>query len=332
MTFNTDPLPHSERHQTYRELVNVAFDVSEPDPGFHAYIYTWLLDRMVLHDSDVGAQLFDRSASRMRQDHLEHYAMQLSLEGDITGDFDGRSVRVRPGEILFCDLSRPMRKRTSAVRVVTVGVARELIDAAATPSDDLHGLVLDAGRAGLLADHLAALPRRLPQLAPDALADVTRATTSLVAVALKPSLSTFEQARGEIEVLTLERAKRFVETQLASRTLTPEAICMALKVSRSALYRLFEPLGGVSQYIWGRRLARARAILSDPADGSRVSDIAFGLGFTSEAHFSRAFRKAYGVTPSELQAERRNAHSEILRPAAEGSDAHTFARWVKSLS
>ena len=74
-------------------------------------------------------------------------------------------------------------------------------------------------------------------------------------------------------------------------------------MSRATLYRLFEPLGGVSSYIQERRLARAYAALIHPAHRHRpIYDIAFDCGFASEAHFSRAFRLFFGLPPSELRA------------------------------
>jgi AraC-like DNA-binding protein len=37
-----------------------------------------------------------------------------------------------------------------------------------------------------------------------------------------------------------------------------------------------------------------------------VSDLAFDAGFGGLAHFNRMFRRAYGATPSDVRAFRRN--------------------------
>ncbi|MBL8942370.1 MAG: helix-turn-helix domain-containing protein [Myxococcales bacterium] len=51
------------------------------------------------------------------------------------------------------------------------------------------------------------------------------------------------------------------------------------------------------------RLDRCRAQLLDPAHAHRsISEIAFALGFTSAAHFSRAFRARFGRSPRTLRA------------------------------
>ncbi|MEV4179337.1 helix-turn-helix domain-containing protein [Nonomuraea sp. NPDC049709] len=56
----------------------------------------------------------------------------------------------------------------------------------------------------------------------------------------------------------------------------------------------------VSAWVRRRRLERCRQDLRDPAQQDRpVAAIGARWGFLSAAHFSRAFRDAYGVSPGE---------------------------------
>jgi AraC-like DNA-binding protein len=60
------------------------------------------------------------------------------------------------------------------------------------------------------------------------------------------------------------------------------------------------PLGHT---IWAQRLEACRRELGDPQQGHRsISDIAFGWGFNDAAHFSRAFRERFGLSPREWRA------------------------------
>lgn len=99
----------------------------------------------------------------------------------------------------------------------------------------------------------------------------------------------------------LIRAAAFIENNLASHDLTPDAVARAANVSRSTLYRLFKSCGGVSRYILRRRLNLASERLRDPAEYRQVSELAFELGFISEAHFSRAFRQVFGAPPGAFR-------------------------------
>ena len=70
-------------------------------------------------------------------------------------------------------------------------------------------------------------------------------------------------------------------------------------LSRSALFRAFEPLGGVSAYLWSRRLSAVRLALRDATDARPIAELGYAHGFTSSAHLSRAFRREFGQSPRE---------------------------------
>jgi AraC family transcriptional regulator len=52
------------------------------------------------------------------------------------------------------------------------------------------------------------------------------------------------------------------------------------------------------QHILSLRLARARRLLEEP--GASLSDIAFRTGFADQAHFTRLFKREFGVTPGAV--------------------------------
>jgi len=113
---------------------------------------------------------------------------------------------------------------------------------------------------------------------------------------------------GECEV-EFSRIARFIESQLDWPDLSPETICARSVWSRATLYRLFEPHGGLSRYIRQLRLQRAYAELSQGGRHRRILDIALDSQFASEATFSRAFRRTFGMPPSE-------ARTLALRPGS----------------
>jgi len=55
------------------------------------------------------------------------------------------------------------------------------------------------------------------------------------------------------------------------------------------------------RYVWQRRLTQCRKDLVNPVcTGQRLHQIAFRWGFNNAAHFSRAFKQQFGVTPSDF--------------------------------
>jgi AraC-like DNA-binding protein len=99
----------------------------------------------------------------------------------------------------------------------------------------------------------------------------------------------------------LERARVLIGRRLRDQDLTPESICRDLRVSRSRLYRLFEPAGGIYAYIRRQRLVRARDALSDNADMRPVGRIAEHWGFVDPSAFSRSFKHEFGMSPKDAR-------------------------------
>ncbi|HEY9367191.1 helix-turn-helix domain-containing protein, partial [Streptomyces sp.] len=130
-------------------------------------------------------------------------------------------------------------------------------------------------------------------------------------------------ARAQV---TLQRIHRFIENNLGDPGLTPQVIADRHNMSLRCLYALFgdQPLT-IAAHIRHSRLERAHTDLaSGELGGQPVQAIAARWGFASATGFSRAFREAYGMTPTEhrafsLAAQRRAEHSNPARHAHHGS-------------
>jgi AraC-like DNA-binding protein len=99
-----------------------------------------------------------------------------------------------------------------------------------------------------------------------------------------------------------------IRREIASARLNVEHIARLSGLSRSNLYRLFESEGGVAAHVQRLRLERARAALADPANRELpIATLAERSGFHCPASFSRAFRRAYGLTPGAVRAPTNSA-------------------------
>jgi AraC-like DNA-binding protein len=131
------------------------------------------------------------------------------------------------------------------------------------------GPAADQGTGGLLIDYMRSLIARADAITAADAPFVARATTEMIAACFDSTAETMARARTPIEAMTLERIQRHIGATLGSPGLHPEAPCGQFRISRTQLYRLFEPLGGVAAYIQEQRLARAYAELSDATHGHR---------------------------------------------------------------
>lgn len=213
----------------------------------------------------------------------------------------GRTVEFGDGTPVIYDPMRPyaLVNRTP-VRLVMLQVSRH-----AFPARLLAGLVepLVPGRdfAGLCQVLLATLRSSLAEA--DHIDPVGRERLGAVLVDLvRPFIEGSVSVDGPktLDIL-LMRCKSFIDAELDCPDLSVERIASRMGCSPRYVFRAFETEDTTpTHYIWDARLIRARQNLAAGA-GRSVTEIAFSLGFSSSAHFSRAFRARFGSSPRDYR-------------------------------
>lgn len=102
------------------------------------------------------------------------------------------------------------------------------------------------------------------------------------------------------EILTPAKLRAliaFINQNLSSPLRLGDLAAVAA-LSRAHLARAFRNATGIPlhRYVLHRRLERARFLLSQA--GARVQTVAVQCGFADAPHLSKAYRKAYGITPA----------------------------------
>lgn len=97
-----------------------------------------------------------------------------------------------------------------------------------------------------------------------------------------------------------DRIRRFIIDQLPNGRITGESVADAMHMSRRTLYRQLDKAGlTFNDLLQEVRMELAQAYLS--VDTYSVSQIAFMLGFSEQAAFSRAYRRWYDESPSQTR-------------------------------
>ena len=112
-------------------------------------------------------------------------------------------------------------------------------------------------------------------------------------------------AGSATQAAILHRICQTIELRLGDPDLAPARAAHAEGISERYLQKLFEGTGSsFTDYLRERRLQRAWADLSNPAEAHHsISEIAFRSGFNDSAHFSRAFRTRFGLSPREFRQQ-----------------------------
>lgn len=285
----------------------VPLDVSRIDDSpFDAGIAASIHGDIVVSDLHCTAQRADRRARDIARAQDAFAVVIFQQSGTMVITQDDRETRLSPGEIAIVDTVRPytliapapvkqlvlhcprhqLRARLPSLRAVTAAPV-----SAASPT----GAILCAG--------LASLARERHHLTPVQAEQISRHMLDMLGVALS---ATPEAAAADLSYHAglLSRIDGYINQNLADVDLGPTAIAEAHQISTRQLHRLFQERGEtVAGAIRERRLERCHRDLTDPAHRARsITDIAFRWGFADSAHFSRAFKSRFGLSPRRFRA------------------------------
>lgn len=256
-------------------------------------------DVHVAHVSSSNGHGVYRTPAHIGSSSTDQVKVSLQLAGSARFHQGGRSTTLPAGHFVLYDTARPYAlnfpDRYSSVIVMvprhllplTPGEVAILSGRAIDSSAGLHfcvqtflgGLVQQAG-------HLTALEARTLG---DTLVD-------LLGMSLRSELPHPAEA-GRRAALHAEIVAH-IDAHLPDPELSPASIAADLHVSLSHLHAVFAASGEtVAAYIRNARLERCRKELRRTAKPIQV--IAQAHGFTSAAHFSRAFRARFGRSPRE---------------------------------
>jgi AraC-like DNA-binding protein len=270
-----------------------------------------------LHEVRGDRLRLGRMRATSRDPEPDAYRLLVVLDGSARFSHCGGARVLRRADLALYHASQPVEVERTAPgtpsTLASVTFPRERLALAPAAVEALIGEPLSgAGGVGAVVSDFV---RRLAQEADRCTAaDNARLATSAVDLAgllLASRLHTdAARTRDAARQALLARVQSFVEARLGDPELGPEAIAEAHHVSVRFLHKLFRDHGlTVSGWLRQRRLERCRRDLADPLHADRpIHVIAARWGFRNDAHFNRAFRRAFGVTPGEWRARRHGTH------------------------
>lgn len=320
---------------TLDPLFRTTMETPQRLDGFRAGLSTYFMGPALFFAADMSGTtyVFSRDPHRIARSGLDLIFVQVTLEGSDVRTVNGETVLVEAGDISIFDLSRPMHSETQHCRNLTLVLPRHLLFGKDVQNDALHGLLLkrSTSTARLIGSHLRALSQDLPDITQAEAPAIVTATANLVTTLVRPQIAARGQPSPAVRGAVLMEIRRYIEQHMTLPDLGPDHLCKMFGLSRASLYRLFEPIGGVTDYIRTRRLRTAFDMLAN--DRTRtVGEIAYACGFSDISAFSRAFRHQFAMSPSEVRdmdARGPLAHGSAGKRAA--VSVHDWLRIVSAL-
>ncbi|WP_328842955.1 helix-turn-helix domain-containing protein [Streptomyces sp. NBC_00258] len=253
-----------------------------------------------------------RSPKLIRQADPEVLKVGCIVRGGATVTQDGQHADLGVGDLMLFDTSRPFLGKHAphipTSQLLLLRFPRSLLP---LPDRDLRRLSAvripgTQGIGALSSQFLLHLAQRMDELSPADTARLSTLTLDLLTTVLADALD----SQSAVPPHTRRRAlmvqiHAFIRDNLGDPNLTPETIAAAHHISLRYLHKLFQQEERtVAGWIRERRLEQCRRDLADSQLIARpIHAIATRWGFTSPAHFSRAFRSAHGVSPSQYRQQ-----------------------------
>ncbi|MCP3416446.1 helix-turn-helix transcriptional regulator [Bradyrhizobium brasilense] len=307
--FSTRHYPPPEQFEVWKTRMASLVDVAPPEG--HSPAHGFLVEYLTCNMADVvftsgrfAAQSFARVIKPSHGAPVDIWWLYRVRSGEARFETAERRIHAMPGAMFLISLDEDFRGTITDYDGLVLGLPRRSFADMADQLDGICNILLEGNLIELLADYLDRLEARITLMSSEELRQAGRATAQMIAACIQLSSDRLERARGAVEPVLFERARLYIEAHLADFDLTPDRIAQQLRISRSALYRAFESVGGVAGYILRKRLRAAHAELVTSAD-RQVQEIAYRHGFKLASDFARAFRREFGVSPREMRERMR---------------------------
>lgn len=301
--FSTHSLASSEQLEAWRAWYGSVFETSslQPGGGFSARNLTWKLDGVAVSRVLAPAISVVRTKALIRLDPVDHWAITLAKHSETNLQHRGVALKAPAGTPFVLSLGEEMINERAQDERVQLYLARDSFGAIASILDAARATALSTPSGKLLADYMLLLDRNLPELAAEDVARLPSAIQAMIAACLAPSAARIANAGPLIRLTLMERVRQAVGRNLRSPSLGAEKLCREAATSRSQLYRLLEGEGGVAHYIQRRRLSESFSLLCDVSNDLPIGRVADVLCFSDASTFSRAFRREFGMSPSDVR-------------------------------
>ena len=176
--------------------------------------------------------------------------------------------------------------------------------------DPIVTLPHDRWQVRVLISAIEALLDALPNMDAKDAQSVAHQLTSLIKAALdlgKPD----EVGHACLRENRKNAMRRFLTDNLSRQDLSISHLQSEFGASKATVYRAFEDVGGVANFLRDQRFAAVYADLRRARpDRGAVRHIAERNGFWDQTNFTRMFRKRYGARPSEILGAEWMPHPE----------------------
>lgn len=304
-TWSTDRIPEPERFGAWSEKMrslHMDWDLSTPvEQGYSARIRYRGMGNLKLAEVCCSAFGGRHAPSTVGAGLV---GIQLQLGGRMACTYGQEQFTISPGDLFVWDGGRSGTFESDGQHQqlsLLMPVAR--VPKSIMPTLERSRPLATSpgsGELSLVASQLRSLVTELDQLSDDAVNRAVNGLLDLLDSALAPDQDASFGQRARL----LDEIQKYITEHLEDRQLSVGSIAAAHWISVRTLHMIFAESGtSAARSILQQRLERCRRDLASASETTTVTAVAFRWGFSDAAHFSRTFKKEFGVPPTAVMPQ-----------------------------
>ncbi|WP_244065631.1 AraC family transcriptional regulator [Bradyrhizobium sp. Ce-3] len=306
--FSLDDFAEQDRMAAWRDLYGrlvLNADLTPlPDHSLRADVTVRMLPGLSITSASMSAFRYERGPEQLADGNDGLVLVMGSHDAVMVQR--GREVTWSAGDALLVSSADPAAMICPApAKILCLHVPRPALAPLVSRVDAsvMQPIARSTEALRLLVNYVGALQKDYA-LAPQLRHHVASHVHDLIAVALGATRDAAALADGRgVRAAQLRAIKADIIDHLNRCSLTIAAVARRHSVTPRQVQRLFEVDGTTfSEFVLGRRLARAHRLLVNPRYADLpVSTVAFEVGFGDVSYFNRTFRRQYGAPPSDVR-------------------------------
>jgi AraC-like DNA-binding protein len=315
--FSSEDFPEKDRVEAFREVYGRTILSVESQPhknaAFHNEMHLRALPDLGIGNVLTSPATYRRTHSLLKDDEL---LLFVFLDGPGSAIQGRRESSIAVGEAtLLSGAETGATNHPSKQNGFSFALSEKILGPQVTDIASLFARPIPAATDALrlLVGYTRAIQDSELVLSPQARRLVSTHIYDLAAAALGATRDAHEtaQSRG-VRAARLRAIKDDIVTHLTQPTLNIEALAKRHGISSRYIRSLFESEETTfTDFGLAARLSHAhKLLLADPFALRKVSDLAAAAGFTASSYFNHAFRRRFGMTPSDARATARQSETD----------------------